>query len=410
MIPIKPFETYKWRWLSVQPTESLLKPPIFLGVLRALERCEGLPPSDPVVYNALLQVQIETNSPVKLARDKNRNLLRNSGQYWKGTGLLVPKHGQIELTALGHKVAEGEVTQGEFAAIIIQQTVLPNPQTYTALELTNWKKAGLEIKPLSLILLLLEHLGELFGVENSYLTPNELIKVVIPLVGIKATSKEIAEILLKIRIGKLNTEGWPDCAPEANDKRLAREFLLFLANYGICRVVNKKTEYDSQFYLDELFDVAAISSLTDASIFVSDHEAEEVIDAIRGSSLPSIIERQRTMITVLSRPRQPIFRKQVLKLSDSTCLMTGEKITEILEAAHIIPVTSGGSDEIDNGICLRIDIHRLFDSGNIRMLPTGELKFSDAVISSKNYRNLPSKIIIPSFVKIANIEWREKYW
>ncbi len=70
MIPVKPFDSYKWRWLSVQPTESLLRPPIFLGVLRALEKCEGLAPSDSAVQDALALVETETQSPVRLARDR----------------------------------------------------------------------------------------------------------------------------------------------------------------------------------------------------------------------------------------------------------------------------------------------------------------------------------------------------
>lgn len=410
MTPEKPFDSYKWRWLSVQPTESLLNPPIFLGVLRALEKCEGASPSDQIVYDALKLVEEETDSPVTLARDKDRNLLRNSGQYWKGTGILKPFGGKIELTLLGHKVAKGKVTQGEFAAIMVQQTVLPNPETYAENEFKKWRNAGLEIKPLALILQILEDLGEISGAQYAFLTPNELIKVAIPLAGEKRNSKVIADILLKVRSGRISTIGWPDCAPAANDKRLAREFLLFLSNYGICRYVAGETNGEGRFYLDELFDVDAVSSLTNASIFKNDNEAENVIEAIRSSQLPSIIERQRTITTVLSRQGQPKFRKLVLEASDKKCLLTGERITEILEAAHIIPVNSGGSDEKDNGICLRIDIHRLFDSGNIRILPTGELNFSDAVKESGSYKTLPLQIKIPSFIRMANVEWRNKYW
>lgn len=409
MTPVKPFDTYKWRWLSVQPTEGLLNPPVFLGVLRALEKCEGLSPSDDKVYDALQLVDEETHSTVRLARDKDRNLLRNSGQYWKGTGLLKPSHGLIQLTSLGHKVADGRVTQGEFAAIMVQQTVLPNPETYKESESTKWKSAGLEIKPLFLILQILEELGEIAGSVGAYLTSNELIRVVIPLAGMKLNGLNIAQNLLKVRAEETSTAGWPDCAPEANDKRLAREFLLFLSNYGICRYVHGASEYDGKFYLDELFDVDAISSLTSASIFNSDTEANDVISAVRGSSLPSIIERQRTITTVLSRPGQPKFRKQILSLSNNRCLLTNEAISEILEAAHIIPVTSGGIDHEENGICLRVDIHRLFDSGNIRLSPTGNLNFSDSVKFSDSYKVLPSKVVIPKFVNPANLEWREKY-
>jgi hypothetical protein len=129
MIPIKPFDTYKWRWLSVAPTESLLVPSVFLGVLRTLARHEGQAPSEPALAAELARVQAETGSPVNLARSGERNLIRNSGQYWKGTGLLEPDRGEIHLTPIGRRVAEGKIAQTEFTALMIQQTVLPNPWT-----------------------------------------------------------------------------------------------------------------------------------------------------------------------------------------------------------------------------------------------------------------------------------------
>ena len=154
--PIKPFPTYKWRWLSYAPTESLLNPPVFLGVLRVLARHEDQAPSNPAIAKELAKVKSETGTRVDLVRTPERNLIRNSGQYWKGTGLLLPDRGDIHLTPLGRNVAQGKVTQGEFAAIIVQQTVLPNPWTYSKQEVAKWQAAGLEIRPLSLILEVLE--------------------------------------------------------------------------------------------------------------------------------------------------------------------------------------------------------------------------------------------------------------
>ena len=410
MKPAKPFDTYKWRWLSLQPTESLLRPPIFLGVLRALRNCEGMPPSDQRVFDSLASVEEETKSVanVRLARNPTRNILRNSGQYWKGTGLLTPAQGSIELTALGHKVAEGQVTQGEFAAIMIQQTILPNPITYATDEIRKWNDSGLKIKPLALILEILRYLGE-EDLESAYITPNELTKFVIPLAGNKVPGRDIAKAMRDIRNGNLSTEGWPDCVPKANDKRMAKEFLIFLLEYDICRLEKNGTKYDDRYYLDELLDIDAVSTITDESIFSSEKVTENVIDAVRNTSLPSLIERQRTRTTVLSRPGQGSFRKKVLESSNSQCLLTGEKSTSVLEAAHIIPVRSGGNDRKENGICLRVDVHRLFDSGNIRLQHTGELIYSGTVSASRNYRMLPSKIVIPAFVNIANVEWRFKY-
>ncbi len=158
-VPIKPFPSYKWRWLSTMPTENLLDPPVFLGVLRVLARHENMSPSNPKIADELAIVQKDTQTPVDLVRTPERNLIRNSGQYWKGTGLLLPEHGAIRLTGLGHKVAQGAITQSEFAALMVQQTVLPNPWTCSKVEFAEWRNAGLEIHPFLLILEILNELG-----------------------------------------------------------------------------------------------------------------------------------------------------------------------------------------------------------------------------------------------------------
>lgn len=106
----------------------------------------------------------------------------------------------------------------------------------------------------------------------------------------------------------------------------------------------------------------------------------------------------------------PLFRTTVLRSYAGRCFLTGEEIPEVLEAAHIVPVEHGGADSTDNGICLRVDIHRLFDSGNIRIRPTGELIFSGIVVASNNYSALPRMVIIPDFVNPANVYWRDAYY
>jgi hypothetical protein len=408
--PSKPFPTYKWRWLSVAPTESLLNPPVFLGVLRVLSRHEEEAPSAPGIAKELAIVQSETHTSVNLVRTPERNLIRNSGQYWKGTGLLLPDRGDIRLTSFGRQVAEGNVTQAEFAAIMVQQTVLPNPWTYSEGETAKWKAAGLVIRPLALILEVLETLGrEHGGIDAAYITPRELIRICIPLAGTKAQASVLAEAIALHRGGKLSVKGWPDCTPASNDHRLAKEFLLFLAHFGLCRHAQKENSMDDMYGLDELYDVKALKAGTKASIFTGETDTDAIVTAIRHSSLPSIIERQRVFSMVLARPEQSKFRESVFKAYSGHCFFTGDSMPQILEAAHIIPVKHGGADKSDNGICLRIDIHRLFDSNNIRIKPTGDVQFSDALIGSKNYSFLPKKIKFPTFVNPVNVSWRDKY-
>lgn len=409
-VPVKPFPSYKWRWLSVAPTESLLDPPVFLGVLRVLARHEGEAPSSPEIAAELGQVAQDTETRVDLVRTPERNLIRNSGQYWKGTGLLLPNRGDIHLSPLGRLVAQGRVTQGEFASIMVQQTVLPNPWTYTPQEIQQWNSAGLEIRPLALILQVLQLLGKRHGgARASFITPWELMRICIPLSGVKARADQIAEAIALQRAGKLDVTGWPDCTPASNDSRLAREFLLFLAHYGFCRIIQHENRLEDRYGLDEAYSAEAVRLDTHTSIFAAQDNTDAVVQSIRHSQLPSIIERQRMFTSVLARPNQARFRETVFQAYSGRCLLTGDSMGEILEAAHIIPVTHGGADTSDNGICLRVDIHRLFDSNNIRLKATGDLQFSDALLASPNYTFLPRRIVLPRFIKSANITWRDNY-
>jgi hypothetical protein len=409
MTPVKPFATYKWRWLSVQPTESLLLAPIFLGVLRALSRHEGEAFSSDELRADLGQVADDTNSPVDLVRTPERNLFRNSGQYWRGTGLLVPQPGIVQLTGLGRRVAAGAVTQAEFASLMIQQTVLPNPVTYTLAELAHWNAANLQIRPLKLILEVLEALGRLGGLSNASLNNDELVRVLIPLAGVVASPVQIADHIMRYRLGTLSVAGWPDCAPAANDWRLAREFLLFLANFGVLRLDAVGVRDEQRFYLPELFDVDAAIAPVDASLFEGDEDADEAVLEIQHSDLPSIVARQKVVTQVLSRTGQAAFRNLVMGAYNSRCIVTGETIPNILEAAHIVPVSEHGADHENNSFCMRVDIHRLYDSGNLRIMPGGAIVKSEVMQTSPNYGFLPTAIEVPAFVNPANLTWRTNY-
>ena len=410
MIPRKPFDTYKWRWLSVQPSEGLLNVPVFLGVLRTLKHFEGDTFRSVGLKSALEIVDQETKSTVTLGRNPERNLFRNSGQYWRGTGLLAQDKGVIHLTPFGQKVADGQITQGEFAAIMVQQTVLPNPWTYSPEELAKWKDANLEIRPLQLILQIIEELGKKYqGGGAASLNNNELIKIVIPLAGIKLSPSDIARHVHLYRQNKLDIAGWPDCAPMDNDARLAREFLLFLSNFGILRLDKNGSRDEQRFYLEELFDVQDVTLATNNSIFGDTKSANRAIEEIIHSSLPSIIERQRTASMVLVRTGQSKFRNKIFRAYEGKCFLTGDVIERVLEAAHIVPFKDGGADEPNNGFCFRVDIHRLYDSGNLRIKPSGDLVFSDAMSASRWYGVLPRKVDIPAFVNPANLKWREDY-
>ncbi|MEP9397619.1 HNH endonuclease signature motif containing protein [Mesorhizobium sp. KR2-14] len=84
----------------------------------------------------------------------------------------------------------------------------------------------------------------------------------------------------------------------------------------------------------------------------------------------SAAKRQRRLAEVWERPGQAKFRRAVFELFGARCLVTGCETLMALEAAHILPVSSGGRDEGWNGIPLRADLHRLFDAGVIMLEPS----------------------------------------
>lgn len=72
---------------------------------------------------------------------------------------------------------------------------------------------------------------------------------------------------------------------------------------------------------------------------------------------------------IASRLGQGGFRLSVLDAYQRRCAITGERITPVLEAAHIKPYAYQGPHAVSNGLLLRSDLHRLFDLGYVSVDP-----------------------------------------
>jgi len=400
--PVKPFPGYKWRWATLTCTEGLNNPPVYFGVLRALRTLEGLRPSDDRLVEMLRMIRRETDTRVTLARDARRNIIRNSGQYWKALGLLEDTRPAIALTELGRRVADGQVAPIEFAMTVVRSLELPNPRIER--NVVQW--GDLRIKPLQLILNILAQLDESYAGTEAYLTPFELTRIVIPLAGERAPAFRHLAALKLHRDGDLDLTDWPDCTPGANDRRMAREFLLFLFHYGFCRSVQDHGAAQERYFLSAL-EPGEVIELNDVD--VEGLTYTEALERVRDTQLPAAAERKRVLTSILSRPRQARFRELVLDAFQSTCLFTGAGFPPVLEAAHIVPVLSSGSDTVENGLCLRADVHRLFDSGHLRLEPSGQVHLSETAARSGDYVGLASRVAIPAFVSIEKVKWRWSY-
>jgi predicted RNA-binding protein with PUA-like domain len=73
--------------------------------------------------------------------------------------------------------------------------------------------------------------------------------------------------------------------------------------------------------------------------------------------------RKRTAASIVQRRGQSTFRQGLLQAYQGKCAVTECEVTEILEAAHIVPYQGTATNHMQNGILLRADLHTLFDMG-----------------------------------------------
>lgn len=410
-IPQKPFPEFKWRWASKECTEGLNEPLILLGVLYRLHKLDNknLTYSSPEFAAEMKSLENEVKKNIDFnvnlaTRTGERNLMRNSKQYWTSLGLVEnASKGIIKLTDFGREISERNISQAEFAAITIQTHTLPNYRIMPLEECKVWEKHGIKLHPLKLLLQILRNLY-IKDKNSAYITRNELCDVIIPLSGTKtAEIEDFVHFVIKYRNHPENFKDWPNCCTGANDKRIAREFLLFLKYYGYVNLnKNEKTNNATeQYFYNYTLDNEISEIINDKYNNITLIQARNNFK--NDDAVTSELERKRIKYAN-NRPNQAKFRKQILD-EYKHCIITNIEMPEVLEAAHIVPFAYHGEDSIANGFPLRSDIHILFDTGNLRISPEG-----DVVLSEKaryNYgMTIPRQIVIPAQINKDFIKWR----
>lgn len=86
-------------------------------------------------------------------------------------------------------------------------------------------------------------------------------------------------------------------------------------------------------------------------------ESAEATDVLPAGSDDDEYRQQ----TIKTRRGQRRFRQALLKAYGSRCVLTGCRVEDLLEAAHITPHAEHTDYRVSNGLLLRADIHTLFD-------------------------------------------------
>lgn len=106
---------------------------------------------------------------------------------------------------------------------------------------------------------------------------------------------------------------------------------------------------------------------------------QECLERVGKSQHKLIAEdKQKYGEPILVKPRlgQGTFRVAVTDAYERACAVTGEHSLPALEAAHIKPYSESGEHDVRNGLLLRADLHRLFDTGYITVTPDLHLEIS----------------------------------
>ena len=126
------------------------------------------------------------------------------------------------------------------------------------------------------------------------------------------------------------------------------------------------------------------------------NEKEREIEVKKAFELVDSSKSKRKQLTQKERKGQAAFRRDILKIYNNSCAITEIKQKEVLEAAHIQGYVNEESNNVQNGICLRVDIHKLFDNGLISINNDYRVIVSSMLKSTEYERIDGKKIKLPN--------------
>ncbi len=99
-------------------------------------------------------------------------------------------------------------------------------------------------------------------------------------------------------------------------------------------------------------------------------------------------ERQKRSRDVVTRPGQKRFKSDLMKAYGGCCAITGCSVEAVLQGSHIIPYMGAKTDHPSNGLLLRVDIHKLFDSHYLSINPDANKVEISPVLRNTYYEKL----------------------
>lgn len=134
----------------------------------------------------------------------------------------------------------------------------------------------------------------------------------------------------------------------------------------------------------DAFDIDDVDYMTDDAGYVAD-DADYMAEEGEAYIPTHEDERERAAREAAVRKGQAKFRRDLLKRYGPQCQITGTNVPNVLEAAHIIKYGGEKDNNVNNGLLLRIDLHRLFDHSLLAIHPDSLTVHIHPKIGNSNY-------------------------
>jgi putative restriction endonuclease len=131
-------------------------------------------------------------------------------------------------------------------------------------------------------------------------------------------------------------------------------------------------------------------------------------------SVPEMGKDLRTSIfrSIVVRQGQGRFRREIIQAYDGKCAVTKEPMLEVLDAAHIMPYLGKHTNNVNNGLLLRTDLHNLFDFNLLSIEPSTWKINIHPEVNSNYYRELHGiKLSLPTSTNYwPSTEYLQERW
>ena len=187
------------------------------------------------------------------------------------------------------------------------------------------------------------------------------------------TYDEFSRVILNYRVDKHNVNPTIGCIVLTNPIFFKKEDWIETPSDFANSIVQGKS-YDTETSIGKEIWLKA-ERLLEKYMYMNLTDKIESPNVFQDSSFPGYGNSILTKV----RLGQGAFRVLVTDAYSRRCTITGEKTLPVLEAAHIKPYA------ISNGILLRSDMHKLFDSGYITITQNHKIEISSRI--KEEYQN-----------------------